>query len=450
MEQAQNPLGTQPIGRLLLRLAVPTVIAQLINVLYNIVDRIYIGNIPETGAMALTGLGITFPILMIVSAFAAFVGMGAAPLASMRMGAGKDKEAEQILGASCLLLLILSVVLTAVIFVFKVPLLYLFGASDNIIGYADDYITIYLLGTVFVMLALGLNAFISAQGFATTAMVSVLIGAVCNIILDPVFIFLFDMGVQGAALATILSQAISAIWIVLFLVGKRTRLRIRWENMRLPPRLIGSILALGISPFVMQSTESLVNIVLNRGLQNYGGDLYVGTLAIMTSLLQFITLPGQGIAQGAQPIISYNFGAGKPDRAKKAFRLLLTVVFSFTTISCLLLVFFPSVFARVFTSDAALLGLTSDVMPIYFSGIWAFGLQLACQITFLSLGQAKISLFLALLRKVFLLIPLVLILPHFFGVIGIYWAEPIADMVSAFTAFGLFLASRNRIFEQKE
>ena len=450
MEQTQNPLGTQPIGRLLIRLAIPTVIAQLINVLYNIVDRIYIGNIPETGAMALTGLGITFPILMIVSAFASFVGMGAAPLASMRMGAGKDDEAEQILGTSTLLLLVLSVVLTVVIFLFKEPLLYLFGASDNIIGYADDYISIYLLGTVFVMLALGLNAFISAQGFAATAMLSVLIGAVCNIILDPVFIFLFNMGVRGAALATILSQAISAIWIVLFLVGKRTRLRIRKNYLRLPRRLIASIFALGISPFVMQSTESLVNIVLNRGLQNYGGDLYVGTLAIMTSLLQFITLPGQGIAQGAQPIISYNFGAGKPDRAKKAFRLLLTVVFTFTTVSCLLMVFLPSVFARVFTSDAALLSMTSDVMPIYFAGIWAFGLQLSCQITFLSLGQAKISLFLALLRKVFLLIPLAIILPHFFGVMGIYWAEPIADVVSAFTALGLFLATRNRIFVQKK
>ena len=450
MEQTQNPLGTQPIGRLLIRLAIPTVIAQLINVLYNIVDRIYIGNIPETGAMALTGLGITFPILMIVSAFASFVGMGAAPLASMRMGAGKDDEAEQILGTSTLLLLVLSVVLTVVIFLFKEPLLYLFGASDNIIGYADDYISIYLLGTVFVMLALGLNAFISAQGFATTAMLSVLIGAVCNIILDPVFIFLFNMGVRGAALATILSQAISAIWIVLFLVGKRTRLRIRKNYLRLPRRLIASIFALGISPFVMQSTESLVNIVLNRGLQNYGGDLYVGTLAIMTSLLQFITLPGQGIAQGAQPIISYNFGAGRPDRAKKAFRLLLTVVFTFTTVSCLLMVFLPSVFARVFTSDTALLSMTSDVMPIYFAGIWAFGLQLSCQITFLSLGQAKISLFLALLRKVFLLIPLSIILPHFFGVMGIYWAEPIADVVSAFTALGLFLATRNRIFVQKK
>ena len=450
MEKTQNPLGTQPIGRLLIRLAIPTVIAQLINVLYNIVDRIYIGNIPETGAMALTGLGITFPILMIVSAFASFVGMGAAPLASMRMGAGKDDEAEQILGTSTLLLLVLSVVLTVVIFLFKEPLLYLFGASDNIIGYADDYISIYLLGTVFVMLALGLNAFISAQGFAATAMLSVLIGAVCNIILDPVFIFLFNMGVRGAALATILSQAISAIWIVLFLVGKRTRLRIRKNYLRLPRRLIASIFALGISPFVMQSTESLVNVVLNRGLQNYGGDLYVGTLAIMTSLLQFITLPGQGIAQGAQPIISYNFGAGKPDRAKKAFRLLLTVVFTFTTVSCLLMVFLPSVFARVFTSDTALLSMTSDVMPIYFAGIWAFGLQLSCQITFLSLGQAKISLFLALLRKVFLLIPLSIILPHFFGVMGIYWAEPIADVVSAFTALGLFLATRNRIFVQKK
>ena len=450
LNSAQNPLGTQPIGRLLVKLAIPTVIAQLINVLYNIVDRIYIGNIPETGAMALTGLGITFPILMIISAFAAFVGMGAAPLASMRMGEGRDEDAEKILGTSCVLLLLLAVVLTAVIFVFKRPLLYLFGASDNIFGYADDYLTIYLMGTVFVMLALGLNTFISAQGFAATAMLSVLIGAICNIILDPVFIFLFGMGVQGAALATILSQGISAAWIVLFLVSRRSRLRIRRENLRLPPALIRSILALGISPFVMQATESLVNIVLNRGLQDYGGDLYVGTLAIMTSLLQFITLPSQGVAQGAQPIISYNFGAGNIDRAKETFRKLLVSILIYTTVCCLLMVFLPSVFARVFTADASLLELTAKMMPIYFAGIWAFGLQLSCQITFLSLGQAKISLFLALLRKVFLLIPLSIILPHFFGVMGIYWAEPIADVVSAFTALGLFLATRNRIFVQKK
>ena len=434
MNSAQNPLGTQPIGRLLVKLAIPTVIAQLINVLYNIVDRIYIGNIPETGAMALTGLGITFPILMIISAFAAFVGMGAAPLASMRMGEGRDEDAEKILGTSCVLLLLLAVVLTAVIFVFKRPLLYLFGASDNIFGYADDYLTIYLMGTVFVMLALGLNTFISAQGFAATAMLSVLIG----------------MGVPGAALATILSQGISAAWIVLFLVSRRSRLRIRRENLRLPPALIRSILALGISPFVMQATESLVNIVLNRGLQDYGGDLYVGTLAIMTSLLQFITLPSQGVAQGAQPIISYNFGAGNVDRAKETFRKLLVSILIYTTVCCLLMVFLPSVFARVFTADASLLELTAKMMPIYFAGIWAFGLQLSCQITFLSLGQAKISLFLALLRKVFLLIPLALILPHFFGVVGIYWAEPIADMVSAFTSFGLFMANRSRIFQHHQ
>ncbi len=446
LNESQNPLGTQPIGRLLVRLAIPTVIAQLINVLYNIVDRIYIGNIPETGAMALTGLGITFPILMIISAFAAFVGMGAAPLASMRMGEGRDKDAEKILGASCVLLLLFAAVLTVTIFVFKRPLLYLFGASDNIIGYADDYLTIYLIGTVFVMLALGLNSFISAQGFATTAMLSVLIGAVCNIILDPVFIFVFGMGVRGAALATILSQGISAAWVVLFLLSRRSRLRIRRENLRLPRVLVGSILSLGVSPFAMQSTESLVNIVLNRGLQTYGGDLYVGTLAIMTSLLQFITLPSQGVAQGAQPIISYNFGAGNVDRAKETFRRLLISVFTYTTVCCLLMVFLPGVFARVFTSDESLLSLTAEMMPIYFAGIWAFGLQLSCQITFLSLGQAKISLFLALLRKVFLLIPLALILPHFFGVVGIYWAEPIADIVSAFISFSIFMASRNRIF----
>ena len=450
MAQSQSELGTKPIGRLLFKLAVPTVIAQLINVLYNIVDRIYIGNIPGTGALALTGLGVTFPILMIISAFAAFVGMGAAPLASMQMGAGKNDKAEKILGTSTLLLTILAAVLTTVFMIFKRPLLYLFGASDNIIGYAEDYITIYLLGTVFVMFSLGLNAFISAQGFATTAMLSVLIGAVSNIVLDPIFIFVLNMGVRGAALATIISQAVSAVWIVWFLLGKKTHLRSRKENLRLTPALVGSIAALGVSPFIMQSTESLVNIVLNRGLQNYGGDLYVGTLTIMTSLLQFIMLPTQGIAQGAQPIISYNFGAGNAERAKETFRKLLTVTLSFTVVCCLAVVLLPSVFARIFTPDAQLLGMTAKVMPIYFAGIWAFGIQIACQITFLSLGQAKISLFLALLRKIILLIPLALLLPEFFGVMGIYWAEPIADIAASCTSLVIFLAKRKQIFTRAE
>lgn len=439
-------LGTAPVGRLLFKLALPAVVAQLVNVLYNIVDRIYIGNISGIGALALTGLGVAFPILLIISAFAAFVGMGAAPLASMRLGAGENDKAEQILGAGTALLLALSVVLTAVFLIFKRPLLYLFGASDNIIGYADDYITIYLIGTVFVLLALGLNTFISAQGFAATAMNSVLVGAVANIVLDPVFIFALDMGVRGAALATILSQALSAGWVVAFLRGKKTRLHIRARYLRLSWKVLRPVAALGISPFIMQATESLINIVLNRGLQTYGGYLYVGTLTIMSGLLQFIVLPVHGIGNGAQPIISYNFGAGRPDRARAAARRLLIVDFTFATVCSALLVFLPGVFARVFTSDAQLLALTVKAMPIYFAGIWIFGLQMACQVTFLSLGQARISLFLALLRKVILLVPLALILPHFFGVTGVYLAEPIADITSAVTAFSLFLARRKTIF----
>ena len=309
---------------------------------------------------------------------------------------------------------------------------------------------IYAVGTIFVQLTLGMNMFITAQGFAQTGMLSVLIGAAANIILDPIFIFALGMGVQGAALATIISQAVSAVWIVWFLLGKKTHLRIRKENLRLTPALVGSIAALGVSPFIMQSTESLVNIVLNRGLQNYGGDLYVGTLTIMTSLLQFIMLPTQGIAQGAQPIISYNFGAGNAERAKETFRKLLTVTLSFTVVCCLAVVLLPSVFARIFTPDAQLLGMTAKVMPIYFAGIWAFGIQIACQITFLSLGQAKISLFLALLRKIILLIPLALLLPEFFGVMGIYWAEPIADIAASCTSLVIFLAKRKQIFTRAE
>ncbi|MEG0764081.1 MAG: MATE family efflux transporter, partial [Oscillospiraceae bacterium] len=395
----------------MVRLAMPAVAAQFINVLYNIVDRIYIGNIPEIGSLALTGVGVTFPILMLISAFSAFAGMGGAPLASIRLGAGDRKGAEKILGNCFTLLLILSVALTAIFLVFKRPLLLAFGASADTIGYATDYLTIYLIGTVFVQLALGLNTFISAQGHATTAMLSVLIGAIINIVLDPVFIFVFDMGVKGAALATIMSQAVSAIWVLAFLFGKKSGLKIRIENIRLNKKIIGSVAALGIAPFIMQSTESLVSIVLNRGLQSYGGDLYVGSMTIIQSIMQMIVMPIQGITQGVQPIMSYNYGAGKYDRVRKTFFLLLRTTLTITVICCLLVVFFPAIFARMFTPKAELIALVTKVMPIFMAGIWAFGAQMACQTTFMSLGQAKTSLFLALLRKIILLIPLAIILP---------------------------------------
>ncbi|WP_367925723.1 MATE family efflux transporter, partial [uncultured Ruthenibacterium sp.] len=435
-----------PVGKLLAKLALPSVAAQIINMLYNIVDRIYIGNIPEIGAMALTGVGVTFPILLLVSAFAAFAGMGAAPLASIQLGAGDRAGAERILGNSLTMLLVIAAVLTGVFGAFKEPILYAFGASDNIIGYALDYISIYLLGTVFVQLALGLNAFISAQGNATTAMLSVLIGAVLNIVLDPIFIFVLGMGVRGAALATVLSQAVSALWVLSFLCSKRSVIRVKISNMRPNGRIIGRIASLGIAPFIMQSTESLVNIVLNTGLQTFGGDLYVGSMTIMQSIMQMLVMPVNGITQGAQPIMSYNYGAKNYDRVRQTFRLLLKICLIFTVACCLFLVLLPGVPARMFTSEPALIELVKKTMPVFFAGIWAFGAQMACQVTFMSLGQAKTTLFLALLRKIILLIPLAIILPRIMGtVMGIYIAEPIADILASFTTLTLFLIRRKTL-----
>ena len=445
-QNSDEALGILPVGKLLAKLALPSVAAQIINMLYNIVDRIYIGNIPEIGAMALTGVGVTFPILLLVSAFAAFAGMGAAPLASIQLGAGDRAGAERILGNSLTMLLVIAAVLTGVFGAFKEPILYAFGASDNIIGYALDYISIYLLGTVFVQLALGLNAFISAQGNATTAMLSVLIGAVLNIVLDPIFIFVLGMGVRGAALATVLSQAVSALWVLSFLCSKRSVIRVKISNMRPNGRIIGRIASLGIAPFIMQSTESLVNIVLNTGLQTFGGDLYVGSMTIMQSIMQMLVMPVNGITQGAQPIMSYNYGAKNYDRVRQTFRLLLKICLIFTVACCLFLVLLPGVPARMFTSEPALIELVKKTMPVFFAGIWAFGAQMACQVTFMSLGQAKTTLFLALLRKIILLIPLAIILPRIMGtVMGIYIAEPIADILASFTTLTLFLIRRKTL-----
>ena len=355
MAQASNnerELASAPIGKLMVRLALPAVLAQFINVLYNVVDRIYIGHIPGTGALALTGVGVTMPIILLISAFAAFAGMGGAPLASIQLGAGNRERAERILSNSFSMLLILSVVLTIFFRAFSRPLLYAFGASDNIIGYGLSYINLYVLGTVFVQLALGLNTFISAQGHATTAMLSVLIGAVINIVLDPILIFVFNMGVQGAAVATVISQACSAAWALRFLTSKKSSIRIRLSYMKLQPKIALSILGLGIAPFIMQSTESLVTITLNSGLQTYGGDLYVGSMTVMQSVMQSIMMPMQGISQGVQPILSYNYGAGNYQRVRDTFKLLFKVTVALTVICCLVVVLFPGMFGRIFTSDA--------------------------------------------------------------------------------------------------
>lgn len=434
-------LGTAPLGRLIFSLAIPSVIAQLINVIYNMVDRIYIGHIPGVGAQALTGLGLSLPVILLIQAFSALAGVGGAPQASIQLGRGDRDAAERILGNSVSMLFCFALVLTIGIYAVKTPLLYLFGASDATILYAEDYLNVYLIGTIFVMAYQGLNMYISCQGYAKTAMVSVLIGALLNIVLDPLFIFTFQMGIRGAAWATILSQGVSAVWVVRFLLSKKTGLKIRRKNLRLNAKVAGSILALGISPFIMQSTESLINIVLNRGLQQYGGDIYVGTLTILQSVMQLIIIPVQGFSQGTQPIVSYNYGAQNIYRVRQTFLITLSIIWGFSFALTGVVMLFPHVFAGLFTSDAQMLSLASAKLPLFLAGLLIFGIQMTCQNTFMGLGKAKLSLFVALWRKVILLIPLAVILPKFFGVNGIYWSEPIADTVSAVTAGVLFVVA---------
>ncbi|HCO30116.1 MAG TPA: MATE family efflux transporter [Lachnospiraceae bacterium] len=447
MEQSnEQRLGTLPIPKLMISLAIPSVIAQIINVLYNIVDRIYIGHMADVGDIALTGVGVTFPIIMLISAFSYFVGSGGAPLASIQLGRQNKEKAEQILGNGTSLLILFSIVLTLFFFFFKTPLLYLFGASNSTIIYANDYLDIYLLGTIFVQLSLGLNLFISSQGQAKTAMLSVLIGAVTNIVLDPIFIFGLHMGVRGAAIATVISQAFSAIWVVSFLTSKRSAIRIRLRYLKPDFEIIKHIASLGISPFIMQSTESLINIVLNHSLQLYGGDIYVGSMTIIQSVMQLIVVPIQGFTQGVQPIISYNFGASQFDRVKKTFFYTVITTFLLTTLSCILTTKFPTFFARFFTDKESLIFIVGEVMPIFMSGIFMFGIQMGCQTAFMGLGQAKISLFLALLRKVILLVPLAILLPLIYGTVtSIYYAEPISDILSATIAGILFFVTRKKI-----
>lgn len=434
-------LGTAPLGRLIFSLAIPAVVAQLINVVYNMVDRIYIGHIPGVGAQALTGLGLSLPVILLIQAFSALAGMGGAPQASIQLGKGKRDAAEKILGNSVTLLFCFAIVLTVFMYVLKTPLLYLFGASDTTIVYAEDYLNVYLIGTIFVMAYQGLNMYISCQGYAGTAMISVLIGALLNIVLDPIFIFGFNMGIRGAAVATVMSQGVSAIWVVRFLFGKKTGLKIRRKNLRIDRKVAGAIFALGVSPFIMQSTESLINIVLNRGLQQYGGDCYVGALTILQSVMQLIIIPVQGFSQGMQPIISYNYGADRIKRVRQTFLIALSVIWGFSFVFTGLVMLFPRVFAGLFTSDAAMLTLAAEKMPVFLAGLLIFGVQMTCQNTFMGLGKAKISLFIALWRKVILLIPLAIILPKFLGVDGIYYSEPIADIVSAVTAGILFIVT---------
>ena len=448
----ENDLGRDPIGKLLLRLAVPTVTAQLVNALYNIVDRMYIGHIEGVGDLALTGLGVCFPVIMFVSALSALVGMGGGSRAVVRMGAGDPEGANRILGSCATLLVILSVIFTVVLQLVKEPMLLLFGATENTLPYALDYLGIYLTGTLFVELSLGLNFFITAQGFSTVGMATVLIGAVVNIVLDPIFIFGFGMGVRGAALATITAQGVSAVWVVCFLLGKRTKLRLQRQFARLDWKVLAPVLALGVSPFIMQSTESLVNIAFNSSLKAYGGDPAVGAMTICSSIMQVFYLLFQGLSQGGQPIVGYNYGAGNLDRVKKTFRLVFTCSLVFSTLSCLAIELFPGMFVAMFNDKPELVEIAVWTLRVYAAGMFMLGIQNSCQQTFVALGQAKISLFLALLRKIILLIPLIFILPNFIDnkVLAVFLAEPAADILAALTTGGMFLWRFPRILRERE
>ena len=441
MSNDRDFLGKEPLGKLLLRLAVPTVAAQLINMLYNIVDRIYIGHIPEVGALALTGVGVCMPLILIVSAFAALVGNGGAPRASISMGRGDKESAEKILGTCFAMQIVISVILTAVLLIWNKDFLLAFGASENTVEYGTSYMNIYSIGTVFVQLTLGMNAFITAQGFAKTGMLSVLIGAVANIILDPIFIFGFHMGVRGAAMATILSQALSCIWVLAFLFGKKTTLRIRWKNVNLKPDMVLPTLALGSSVFVMQSSESIISICFNSSLLKYGGDVAVGAMTILTSVMQFAMLPLQGLGQGAQPIISYNYGARNKERVRRAFYLLLKASMAYAAVLWGAVMLFPKLFAGMFTSDTVLLEFTGTALRVYLAAMFIFGIQLACQMTFMSLGNAKASIVVAVMRKFVLLIPLIYIVPAILRnnqTMAVYLAEPIADILAVCFTIVLF------------
>jgi putative MATE family efflux protein len=441
MDKSKEFLGTEPVGRLLFKLAVPTVLAQLVNMLYNIVDRIYIGHMEGVGDLALTGVGICMPIILIVSAFAALVGAGGAPRASIFMGHGDHEKAEKTLSGCFSLQIIISLALTAALLIWNRDFLMAFGGSENTIGYAMSYMNIYAVGTIFVQLTLGMNAFITAQGFAKTGMASVLIGAVANIILDPILIFGLDMGVRGAALATVISQAAACAWVLFFLFGRKTHLRIHLKYLRIDPRIVMPCVALGLAPFIMQSSESIISMCFNSSLQKYGGDIAVGAMTILTSVMQFAMLPLQGVAQGAQPITSYNYGAMNRERVKQSFFMLLKVSVIYSTALWLLIMLFPKVFAGIFAGNEQLLTFTAKALPVYCRALCIFGVQIACQMTFVSIGNAPASIIVAVVRKFVLLLPLIYIMPRFASdkVMGVYMAEPVADVIAVVFTVILFI-----------
>ena len=439
MTDEKELLGTAPVGKLLFKLALPTVVAQLINMLYNIVDRIYIGHMPEIGDLALTGVGVCMPLIMLVSAFAALVGSGGAPRASIFMGEKDTESAEKTLGGCFGLQIAVSAILTVVLLIWNEDLLLAFGASENTIGYATDYMSIYAMGTLFVEMTLGMNAFITAQGFTRISMMSVVVGAVANIILDPIFIYGCDMGVRGAALATVISQALSCAWVLSFLFGKKTILRLKPKYFIPSPKTVLPCVALGTATFIMQASESVISVCFNSSLLAYGGDIAVGAMTVLTSVMQFAMLPLQGLAQGSQPIVSFNYGAKNKDRVKSAFKILLTSSLIYSLTLWALIMIFPATFAALFTQNEAYIDFTASALPVYCGVLGIFGIQIACQMTFVALGKAVSSMAVAVMRKFVLLLPLIYIVPSFFGdemkTFGVYLAEPIADFIAvSFTA----------------
>ena len=443
MNRQNVDLGKGPVGKLLFSLALPTITSQIVNMLYNLVDRVYIGHmtpVDTVGKLALTGVGVCLPIILVISAFAALMGVGGAPRASIQEGRGDSAGAEQIMGNCFTMLVTVSLVLTVVFQSFARPLLFIFGASENTIGYAMDYLRIYTLGTLFVQLTLGMNAYITSQGFTTVSMKTILIGAGLNIVLDPIFIFGLGLGVRGAALATILSQAVSAAWVLRFLTGKKTKWRLRRSNLRPRAKVVLPCLALGLSPFIMQSTESLISMCFNSSLLKYGGDLAVGAMTVLISIMQLAMMPLQGLTQGCQPIVSYNYGARNPQRVRDAFRCLLRACLIYSLTLWALVQLMPQTFAGIFTPDPELRSYAAWAIRIYMAATGIFGIQMACQQTFIALGNAKASLFLAILRKIILLIPLIYILPHFFAdkVFAVFLAEPLADFLAVCTTATIF------------
>lgn len=441
-------LGNAPIARLLFRLAVPTILAQLINMLYNVVDRIYIGHMPEVGDLALTGVGVCMPIIMFISAFAALTGSGGAPRASIFMGKGEHESAEKTMCGCFALQIIVSIILTVVLLIWSEDFLMAFGASENTIGYAGDYMQIYAIGTIFVQLTLGMNAYITTQGFSTVGMFTVLIGAVCNIVLDPIFIFALDMSVRGAALATVLSQGISCIWVIVFLCSKKTLLRLQKKYIRIQPQIVLPCVALGLAHFIMQSSESVISVCFNSSLLRYGGDVAVGAMTILTSVMQFAMMPLQGLAQGAQPILSYNYGARNAKRVQQTFSLLLLSSLVYSFLLWLSVMLFPRLFASIFTPDPTLLQFSAKALRIYCAVLVLFGIQVACQMTFVSLGKAGSSILVAVMRKFVLLLPLIYLMPKLLEdkTMAVYTAEPVADVAAVtFTAILFFFQFRKAL-----